>query len=307
MLSTITLTTSVEVLATLLALAIGGVVEVLRRHRRALAALAAVAATDELTGLANRRAFKQELTDNMARATRGGSALGVAMLDLDHFKAYNDRYGHRAGDVLLARFADGAANRLREVDLIARVGGEEFAVVLPLCDLEEAGMAVDRLRAALPDGQSFSAGVARWDGAESVDAVMDRADQSLYEAKGAGRATTMKAFAATLATELALSPQAPAEARGALGELAEELEPEALESLRLLVSELVASHVRDDVSGSVQLRVWVSPSTVRAGVTGTDARHEKGAPRQETRLVGQSLVNELSDRVGASVPGSPPE
>jgi diguanylate cyclase (GGDEF)-like protein len=111
----------------------------------------------------------------------------VALLDLDHFKRVNDTLGHAGGDELLA--ATGVAWRgvLRDVDLLARWGGEEFAVALPACDLDDALEVVGRLRAAVPGDHTTSAGVALWDGMESADALLGRADAALYRAKANGR------------------------------------------------------------------------------------------------------------------------
>ena len=117
----------------------------------------------------------------------------MSILDLDRFKAYNDQHGHPAGDRLLKRFAAVLAGHLRAGDLCARYGGEEFALVMPACTLESAADAIDRMRAAMPDGQTYSAGIASWDGLETVDALLARADAALYRAKDAGRARTIAA------------------------------------------------------------------------------------------------------------------
>jgi diguanylate cyclase (GGDEF)-like protein len=109
------------------------------------------------------------------------------MLDLDHFKRYNDARGHQTGDRLLKRVATYWCDELRPIDILARYGGEEFALALPACPLDEALLVVERLRAAVPDGQSCSAGIASWDGAESAADLLDRADRALYEAKRSGR------------------------------------------------------------------------------------------------------------------------
>ena len=109
------------------------------------------------------------------------------MLDLDHFKKYNDSYGHPAGDRLLRAVAAGWVTRLRETDLLARYGGEEFGVVLPGCDIDSARQVLDELRVCMPDGTTCSIGVAVWDGAESHEQLVSRADQALYDAKRGGR------------------------------------------------------------------------------------------------------------------------
>ncbi len=149
--------------------------------------LAWMAMTDDLTGLPNRRAWDQELRRELARARRGGSPLTVAMVDLDYFKAYNDRLGHQAGDRLLREAAEVWQDALRETDMLARYGGEEFAVALPNCDQEAAAGLIERLREETPWGESCSAGLATWDRLESADQLVGRADLALYAAKQAGR------------------------------------------------------------------------------------------------------------------------
>ena len=150
-------------------------------------ALDARARTDELTGLPNRRMWDEELPKELARAKRAGRSVAVAMLDLDHFKHYNDTYGHPAGDRLLRAVAAGWISRLRETDLLARYGGEEFSVVLPDCDQDTARQVLDELRLCMPDGSTCSIGVAIWDGRETGEQLVSRADQALYGAKRSGR------------------------------------------------------------------------------------------------------------------------
>ena len=152
-----------------------------------VASLDALARTDQLTGLANRRTWDDELPRELARARRNGEPLSVAILDLDRFKSYNDTYGHPAGDRLLRGAAAAWTERLRTTDLLARYGGEEFAVLLPGCDTAAAAPVVEHLRAAVPDDETCSIGVATWDGDESCDALVARADAALYRAKDGGR------------------------------------------------------------------------------------------------------------------------
>ena len=139
---------------------------------------------DPLTGVLNRRAWDQLL----ARALRKGTQpLYVAMIDLDHFKDYNDRHGHPAGDALLRRAAAAWRAAVRAEDVLARYGGEEFAVLLAGCDEEIALEIAERLRLATIDEQNVSIGVARWDGRQSAARLVERADKALYEAKRTGR------------------------------------------------------------------------------------------------------------------------
>jgi diguanylate cyclase (GGDEF)-like protein/PAS domain S-box-containing protein len=146
-----------------------------------------LARSDALTGLPNRRALDDQLPREMARALREGSPLCLAIIDIDHFKAYNDTHGHLAGDVVLRDCAAAWDGELRGEDMILRFGGEEFLVVLPNCGPADATEIVERLRAATPDGQTCSAGLAAWLPGESVDELVGRADKALYEAKESGR------------------------------------------------------------------------------------------------------------------------
>ena len=146
-----------------------------------------VASTDDLTGLENRRAWDEHLKREVARARRAGSPLTVALLDLDHFKRYNDRFGHQAGDRLLKEVAANWQRVIRETDIIARYGGEEFALALPGADLEGAIKLLERLRGVTPEGERVSAGVVQWDGRESEHELIARADGALYSAKRGGR------------------------------------------------------------------------------------------------------------------------
>ncbi len=152
-----------------------------------VARLSVAAHTDALTGLLNRRALEELLPLELERAARSASPLCLAMLDLDHFKAYNDRHGHPAGDVLLRAVSRHWQHALRASDALIRFGGEEFLAVLPGCDLLDASARMDSLRRATPSDQTCSVGVVRWDGVESVDELLGRADQAMYAAKHAGR------------------------------------------------------------------------------------------------------------------------
>ncbi|HJU02314.1 MAG TPA: diguanylate cyclase [Actinomycetes bacterium] len=145
-----------------------------------------LARTDSLTGVPNRRAWDEELPRELARAARSGLPVCVALLDLDHFKQYNDRHGHQAGDRFLKEAAAAWQAMVRRTDLVARYGGEEFAILLPDCHLGDALEIAERLRTAQPEG-TCSLGVAQWDGREDVTSLVARADRALYAAKEAGR------------------------------------------------------------------------------------------------------------------------
>jgi diguanylate cyclase (GGDEF)-like protein len=151
------------------------------------AQLAALAHNDALTGIPNRRSWELELPREMARVRRYGGRLHVALLDLDHFKRYNDHHGHQGGDRLLKEATAAWRTRMRRTDLLARYGGEEFAVLLRDCTHADAIAVLCDLRAVTPSGQTFSAGLAEWDGQEGPEGLVGRADRALYEAKHAGR------------------------------------------------------------------------------------------------------------------------
>ena len=156
-----------------------------------LARLEGLARTDALTGVANRRALDETLPVALAGARRTGQPLSIAMLDLDHFKRYNDEHGHQAGDDLLQRIAAVWKQAVRPGDMLARYGGEEFLATLPSCDPHGAVVVADRLRAVVPGSQTASVGTATWDGVETLEALIARADAALYQAKAAGRDRTV--------------------------------------------------------------------------------------------------------------------
>ncbi len=146
-----------------------------------------LALTDDLTGLDNRRAWEAGLRREHARARREGTPLSVAMLDLDQFKRYNDAHGHPAGDELLREVAERWSAHLRGSDILARYGGEEFALLSRAWPIDAALTVVERLRACMPREQTCSAGLATLNSSETVEALVRRADEALYEAKERGR------------------------------------------------------------------------------------------------------------------------
>ncbi|MBS1844040.1 MAG: GGDEF domain-containing protein [Actinobacteria bacterium] len=154
-----------------------------------------LARSDALTGLPNRRALDDQLPREMARALRAGTELCLAIIDIDHFKTYNDTFGHLAGDTVLRDCAAAWDGALRGEDTILRFGGEEFLVVLPDCPPGDAVEIVERLRAATPEGQTCSAGLAVWTPGETVDDLVARADKALYAAKESGRDRLVSAAA----------------------------------------------------------------------------------------------------------------
>lgn len=153
---------------------------------------------DALTGLPNRRLLMPKVQMEHQRSLRSGNPYAIAMLDLDHFKAVNDSHGHAAGDLVLAAVASVLRENCRMIDTPARVGGEEFAVLLPECSAVQARPFLERVRGKLaaldipiagqPVRVTVSIGIASYDGPnDSADAVAARADRALYQAKQAGR------------------------------------------------------------------------------------------------------------------------
>lgn len=165
----------------------------LHENRMLLDRMQHLAQEDALTGAINRRGLDDALPIEFSRAQRNGEPLTLVMIDLDHFKRYNDRRGHPAGDAVLRGAAQAWLKQLRPTDALARYGGEEFTLVLPSTDADRAAHLVDRLRPAVPDRQTFSAGIATWDGHETAAEVLQRADQALLQAKKAGRNRSMVA------------------------------------------------------------------------------------------------------------------
>ena len=155
-------------------------------HVRVLAELAQtvqMSETDALTAVPNRRAWDRALGLSLAPGRR----VVMGLIDLDHFKAFNDTHGHQAGDRQLRQAADAWGSALRSQDLVARYGGEEFAILLPDCTLDDACQIAERLRLATPAGTTASIGLAEWDGSEAPTRLIARADAALYEAKRSGR------------------------------------------------------------------------------------------------------------------------
>jgi diguanylate cyclase (GGDEF)-like protein len=141
------------------------------------------ALTDPLTELPNRRAWDGQI----GMAMTDGHAVAVAMLDIDRFKQFNDSYGHPAGDRLLRETAAAWRTEIRSQDFLARLGGEEFALLLTGRDTASVAALVERLRQSMPAQQTVSAGIAVRNDGETPEQLLSRADQALYEAKASGR------------------------------------------------------------------------------------------------------------------------
>lgn len=171
--------------------------QALEEHERQLQEenheLAEQTLTDALTNLKNRRAFDRILSNEYARSLRARSGLALLMVDVDHFKAYNDQYGHQAGDVALQAVAGAIKSQARAYDHVARYGGEEFSVVLPDTQIADMRAVAERIRLAvqaltgLHRPLTVSVGGAMADPNTSPAALVERADQALYQAKQNGR------------------------------------------------------------------------------------------------------------------------
>ncbi|MEA2645230.1 MAG: hypothetical protein QOE92_313 [Chloroflexota bacterium] len=170
------------------------IVRDIAERKAAERAVADLVRVDPLTRVLNRRGWSEALDEGLARARRSGEPLSVAVLDLDSFKAFNDDWGHQRGDFLLQSVAEAWRSELREVDVIARYGGDEFTVMLPGSDVAGAQDAVQRLRALTPD-QKVSIGLATWNRQETAESLVGRADTALFRAKREGGGSTMLASA----------------------------------------------------------------------------------------------------------------
>ena len=159
------------------------------------------AVTDELTGLANRRSFLARLEAEIVRSRRSGSPLGIVLSDLDDFKRVNDTYGHAAGDLALRSFAAIVRSNSRDVDLPVRLGGEEFAVLLPDTDLDGAAQLAERIRESLESASidyedahislTASFGVSCFPATANAEDLLTDADRRLYDAKRRGKNTVV--------------------------------------------------------------------------------------------------------------------
>jgi diguanylate cyclase (GGDEF)-like protein len=203
---------ALEPLAAVFWTAVAGIVgfsinELVLQRERLQVRLGLMARTDALTGLPNRRAWDEALDHELARARRSHSSVCVALLDLDHFKEYNDLNGHPAGDSHLKEAASVWSSRLRSADLLARYGGEEFAVLLTATDISQAQQLIEELRGCVPSQETVSAGIARWDRVEAGGELLIRADRALYEAKRNGRNRTIAIDGPSFGRELAAAPE----------------------------------------------------------------------------------------------------
>ncbi|MFP4131417.1 MAG: GGDEF domain-containing protein [Thiohalospira sp.] len=182
----------------LIILVVAGREELLRRERFATQRqLSRLAIADPLTGAENRRAFFEAAATEMERAGRSERPLSLVLFDVDWFKVFNDNHGHATGDEVLRHLVELIRGQLRPVDHFARLGGEEFALLLPDTDVAAAEVVAERLRSALGqqparyNGREFpvtvSLGISQWRPGEPVDAFLGRADAALYRAKADGR------------------------------------------------------------------------------------------------------------------------
>jgi diguanylate cyclase (GGDEF)-like protein len=202
---------------------------IMMAHDRMSEALERHANIDYLTDLLGRRAFETTAAKECARVHRFGRPLTLAIIDIDFFKQINDRYGHAGGDVVLAHFASLLSNSIRSCDLAGRIGGEEFALLLPETKSASAYLVLQRLRDKLNSSScavghrdvpcTFSAGVAQLEEGESFESLMERADRALYQAKQSGRDRTVLSLVApddALHTHGGLSHRLPESPHGGI-------------------------------------------------------------------------------------------
>jgi diguanylate cyclase (GGDEF)-like protein len=281
--------TMVEQFATHAALAL--------RNARLLEQIQIVAATDPLTGVANRRTFENVLDREIARFRRTGESLALVMVDIDHFKSFNDTQGHQAGDETLRSVALAITDASREFDTVSRYGGEEFAVVLPLCSRAEASQVAERLRqaassvrAAIPVTASAGVAVFPFDGADA-DGLVRAADDALYAAKRGGR------------NRLAIAgEEMPSEHMSATG-IDPALQAQILSSSTMA---LAASATAEEVVrvGAQSLgRLLQKVPGARAAVLGrAEGNLQVVAPGPARRLEGKELPDILGSRIVSPVP-----
>jgi diguanylate cyclase (GGDEF)-like protein len=174
------------------------VLTLLDRNDQLLAQLAGEARTDALTGLLNRRGFDERAALELLRSRREQSSIAVVAFDIDYFKRINDEWGHEIGDRVLVRIGELLRSQSRDIDVVARFGGEEFMVLLPVCRESDAQALAERVRASLAAQDSselptvrMSAGIVARVAPESIEAMLQGADSALYNAKRSGRDRTM--------------------------------------------------------------------------------------------------------------------
>jgi diguanylate cyclase (GGDEF)-like protein/putative nucleotidyltransferase with HDIG domain len=197
--------------------AVGALADVLReRSERLIQRLGQAASTDPLTGLWNRRGFERLMAAELARADRSDEPLSLLIGDLDHFKTVNDRFGHGQGDAVLQEFSALVSSAMRQSDASARIGGEEFAMILPATDQHQAYVIAERIRRQVreqlrPQGQvmSISFGIASAPAhGTTLDELVHHADRALYVAKHLGRDRSV-IFSAEVEIERAIEAAAP--------------------------------------------------------------------------------------------------
>jgi diguanylate cyclase (GGDEF)-like protein len=169
-----------------------------RRNEQLMAQLADEARTDPLTGLLNRRGFDEHAARELAHAARNKGSIALATLDIDHFKQINDEWGHVTGDRVLVHLAQILVRESRNIDVAARLGGEEFAVLMPGSDPAGAEAFTERVRAELARGSAeqlpavrVSAGVIATSEPTDIQAMLEQVDRALYAAKRGGRDRTV--------------------------------------------------------------------------------------------------------------------
>ncbi len=156
--------------------------------------LEVMATRDSLTGALTRAFFEEYLVREVERVRRYGTELSMIMLDIDHFKRVNDTYGHDAGDVVLHELGEVISQVIRRADILARIGGEEFAIIVPETDLADAAVLAEKIRQAVCNHRfgkvgdiTISIGVAQFRSHDTENSLLKKADRALYQAKNGGR------------------------------------------------------------------------------------------------------------------------
>lgn len=179
---------------------------IIRRDRVLRKAMIRMSQEDHLTGLFNRRRIAELIENEVLRATRYGTMFGVILMDIDHFKAVNDRFGHQTGDEVLIAIADVIRSNVRATDLVGRWGGEEFLIILPETDLGGSLSLAEKVRTRLESAdlgkishKTASFGVTAFVEGDDLEAIIGRADGGLYAAKRGGRNRVEKVLAGVTA------------------------------------------------------------------------------------------------------------
>ena len=176
--------------------------QIIRRDRDLHQTMIRLSQEDDLTGLFNRRRTAELIENEIQRASRYDTIFSIILMDIDHFKAVNDRFGHQAGDEVLIKITEVIRSKVRATDFVGRWGGEEFLIILPETDMDGGFSLANKIRTRLESAylgkigyRTASFGVAAFEDADDIEAIIARADAGLYAAKRGGRNRVEKVFA----------------------------------------------------------------------------------------------------------------